>query len=101
LFQPRQPSSTTGGWMPLAVGYAWDESRWGSFAGNGGPTGGAAVLQDTDGVELGNQVSNDRRRQRRTPVDVDGRCLPGQAYLSPGCRHPCWLRVEETTDLTS
>jgi hypothetical protein len=37
--------------------------------------------------EASNQVSNDRRRQRRTPADTDGQHLPGQEYPRPGSPH--------------
>jgi hypothetical protein len=41
-----------------------------------------------------NQVSNNRHRHRRTPVDADGRSFPGQAYRSAGSPYATWLRDE-------
>ena len=42
--------------------------------------------------EVSNQVSNNRRRQRRTPRTLGGRCLPAQPRPGPGSRIADWLR---------
>lgn len=52
----------------------------------------SSTLRNSDLVrcsDLGpsNQMSNNHHRQQWTPVDIDGRCFPGQTRRSPGSRH--------------
>ena len=64
------------------------------------------LLQPADGLadraspqeheEAGNQVSNNRHPQRRTPADMHGRRCPGQICCNPGSLAMTWLRDEET-----